>query len=588
MRAIKALVPLMLLGVLAGLVSEAPAAERKALVIGNGAYAHAPYLRNPGRDARAVADALKGLGFAVTGPLADLGKAELEKALLGFGERAQGAAAVVVYYAGHGVEVGGQNYLVPVDARLERASAVALEAVALEALLEQLRGAGRYRLVILDACRDNPLADRMRRPDGTRSLSRGLARVEAGESQTYVAYAAKAGTQAQEGTGEHSPYTAALLKHLAAPLPLERLFGAVREEVLAATQHQQEPYLYGAFGREPIYLGDAPTAAPAAPAIDPRAVELSYWESIKASQNPAYFLEYLRQFPQGAFVGLAQIKLRELEVASSQKVTALSPASPQAGTDDQSLQSLRQAAESGNAESQLKLGLKFASGDGVAIDYTEAIKWYRKAAEQNNPTAQYKLGAMFDKGQGVSQDYFEAGAWYLKAAERGDAAAQFALGVYYENGSGFAQDDAKAMAYYRKAAEQNHTDAQLSLGLMYLKINNNNEGMLWLDKAAKNGNITAQTRLGILYFNQKNYGQASQWFIKAAEKNNPVAQFHLGGMHYLGIGVKKNYTNAYLWLKLASLGKVSQADELIAKLSGQMTAKQIKDGEELIRKWSKK
>ena len=177
----------------------------------------------------------------------------MAKALRAFGRKARRAKAAVVYYAGHGMEAGSRNYLLPVDARLEYEEDAPLEALALDVVLSQIAGARNYRLVILDACRDNPLANQMRRRDGTRAVYRGLEPVEP-TTQTYVAYAAKAGTRARDGSGKHSPFTEALLKYLPEQLPLERLFGAIREEVLEQTGREQEPHLYGAFGRKPIYL----------------------------------------------------------------------------------------------------------------------------------------------------------------------------------------------------------------------------------------------------------------------------------------------------------------------------------------------
>ena len=235
------------------------AAERVALVIGNADYRHAPYLSNPVNDATAVAEQLAKLGFEVGEPLYNLDRAAMVQALRTFGRKARSAEAAIVYYAGHGMEAQGENYLLPVDARLEYEADVPLEALALSVMLNQIAGARNYRLVILDACRDNPLANQMRRRDGTRTVYRGLEPVEP-TTQTYVAYAAKAGTRARDGSAKHSPFTAALLKYLPERLPLERLFGAVREEVLEQTGREQEPHLYGAFGRKPIYLaGGWPT-----------------------------------------------------------------------------------------------------------------------------------------------------------------------------------------------------------------------------------------------------------------------------------------------------------------------------------------
>ena len=205
-------------------------AERVALVIGNSAYRHAPHLANPAKDAHAIAKALSGLGFAVEPVLSDLDKSVFEGVLGDFRRKADQAQVAVVFYAGHGIESAGVNYLVPVDARLQDERDLKFEAVELDLVLAQIKGASQYRLVILDACRDNPLANRMRREDGTRAAFRGLERVEP-VGATFVAYSARHGTQALD----NSPFIVSLLKHIDQPLPLWNLFGAVRDDVLKMT-----------------------------------------------------------------------------------------------------------------------------------------------------------------------------------------------------------------------------------------------------------------------------------------------------------------------------------------------------------------
>lgn len=295
-----------------GRLSVADAAERVALVIGNSRYDHAPYLNNPERDAQAIAEALSGLGFQVTGPLLNQDKSKMDNVLRQFGRRARSAEAAVVYFSGHGVEVGGKNYLIPKDAVLEREGDASLETVALDVVLDQIGGASRYRLVILDACRDNPLANNMARAKGEKAAYRGLAPVEPG-GQTYVAYAARAGQRAQDGAGGgHSPYAAALLKHLPRTgLPLERLFGAVSDEVKRTTSGEQTPLLYGEFGAEPIYLAGlapaAPASTPSPPAVDH---DLIAWQSAEKCGTAACFQAYLDDYPSGRYARMAKARLK--------------------------------------------------------------------------------------------------------------------------------------------------------------------------------------------------------------------------------------------------------------------------------------
>ena len=246
----------------------AQTAGRVALVVGNSAYAAIGTLPNPGNDAADMAAALRRLGFEVTTAL-DADRVELNDVLRAFTRQSAGADVSLVFYAGHGIEMDGVNYLVPVDARLERDTDVRFEAVELDYVLAATVGAG-LRVVILDACRNNPLARSMRRTGASRSVSRGsfgdLDESLLGD-ETLVAYAAAAGTTAADGTGRNSPYTSALLANLEQPLEIGLLFREVRAEVLEATGGAQRPHEYASLLEE-HYLG-------AATGLDPRAAELA-------------------------------------------------------------------------------------------------------------------------------------------------------------------------------------------------------------------------------------------------------------------------------------------------------------------------
>jgi hypothetical protein len=228
--------------------------RRVALVIGNSDYQSVPRLPNPLRDAATIADTLHQLGFADVMHLTDLSKPAMERALLDFSERAIGADWAVVYYAGHGMEMGGQNYLIPVDAQLRQDRHVRLETVSLEDVLDAAGSARQLRLVILDACRDNPFLVGMDRADATRSIGRGLARVEP-EGGALVVYAARHGQIALDGDGANSPFVTALAKHLSVPgLEISLLFRRVRDEVVRATGGRQEPFTYGSLPAESLYF----------------------------------------------------------------------------------------------------------------------------------------------------------------------------------------------------------------------------------------------------------------------------------------------------------------------------------------------
>jgi tetratricopeptide (TPR) repeat protein len=234
----------------------APASRRVALVIGNSDYEAAPTLPNPVRDAGAVADSLRKVGFSEVIVADDLTKSAMERALIDFSDKAQGADWAVIYYAGHGMEFDGRNYLIPVDARLTQDRHVGLETVPLDVLLDAASGA-KLRFVILDACRNNPFLAHMTRAFATRAISQGLAKVEPSEG-TLVAYSARAGQVAIDGGGEHSPFVQALLEHIGEPgLDVRRMFAKVRESVRAATDNVQEPYAYDSLPSDQLSFAPA-------------------------------------------------------------------------------------------------------------------------------------------------------------------------------------------------------------------------------------------------------------------------------------------------------------------------------------------
>ena len=236
-------------------LGDALASKRVALVIGNSNYVRVSQLPNPEKDADAFAALLRTAGFDTVESRSNLGTSDMRRALRDFADRVRGAEIAVVYYAGHGIEVDGANYLIPVDAALSRDIDVDDEAVSLDRILKILEPAKKLRLVILDACRDNPFAVIMRRTSTTRTVARGLARVEPPSSDTLVAFAARAGSTAVDGDSQHSPFTSALLKNIATPgLDLQLAFGLIRDEVLSLTGGRQEPFVYGSLGGGTVSL----------------------------------------------------------------------------------------------------------------------------------------------------------------------------------------------------------------------------------------------------------------------------------------------------------------------------------------------
>ena len=248
-----------------GTASSALAQKRVALVIGNGTYTKVARLDNPKNDAAAMEAMFKAAAFTSVVRLNDLGVTSMKRALRDFSDTAQDADIAAVFYAGHGIEVAGVNYLIPIDAVLERDIDVHDEAVSLDRINQVLEPVRRLRLIILDACRDNPFARSMRRTIATRSVRSGYGEIDERSlpPNTLVAYAQRAGFTAEDGVGSsNSPYTTALIKHLPTPgLDIELALRRVRDEVLRATKNKQEPFKYGSLGGAEIALIAKPAEA---------------------------------------------------------------------------------------------------------------------------------------------------------------------------------------------------------------------------------------------------------------------------------------------------------------------------------------
>ena len=231
------------------------AGRRVALVIGNSSYTAVPALANPERDAATVATTLRTIGFQKVTLENNLTREKAFNALRAFAADAEQADWAIVYYAGHGIEMNGTNYLIPVDARLATDRDVEFEAVPLDKIMSAVDGAKKLRVVLLDACRDNPFANQMRRSIATRSIGRGLAEVEP-DAGTLVVYAAKHGQTALDGDGANSPFVTALINRMKTPgLEVRRLFDLVRDDVLSTTGRRQQPFSYGSIsGAEDFYF----------------------------------------------------------------------------------------------------------------------------------------------------------------------------------------------------------------------------------------------------------------------------------------------------------------------------------------------
>ena len=311
------------------------AGNRVALVIGNSAYKNAAPLSNPVNDAAIVEATLKNAGFDVVQTRRDLQAIEMRRTLRDFADQARDADVAVIYYAGHGMEIEGTNYLIPVDATLERDTDVYDEAFSLDRVMLAIEPARQLRLVILDACRNNPFSEKMKRTVGSRSISRGLARIEPATANTLVAFAAKAGSTASDGNSKNSPYAAALVKYIGTPgLDLRRVFGFVRDDVMKATGNRQEPYVYGTLGGDDVPLVPAketakePTREPAKEAAKEAVpsptlrseIRRDYELALQVGNKDALNF-FIVQYPDGYYASLAKLQLAKID-AEEKRVAA--------------------------------------------------------------------------------------------------------------------------------------------------------------------------------------------------------------------------------------------------------------------------
>ena len=327
---------IVLAAVLGALLAAAPAfaSKKVALVVGNSNYAEAP-LRNPVNDARAVARQLRAKGFDVL-LRENVTKTQFNEAVADFGEKLAEGDTALFFYAGHGMQVQGRNYLVPVDARITSEQRVRLETLDVEAVLDQTTAAkAKVSLMILDACRNNPFERRFRSAGG------GLAQINAPEG-TLIAYATAPGKVAADGDGSNGLYTQALLKSLAEPgLKVEEVFKNVRIEVARASGGNQIPWeassLTGDFFFEP-------------PVEQTAVREALFWDSVKGSNDPVELNTYLTLYPKGHFAPIAHARIAAVEAARAQAAAQAEAARTQSEAAQRAADAARVQAESARTQ----------------------------------------------------------------------------------------------------------------------------------------------------------------------------------------------------------------------------------------------
>jgi Caspase domain len=327
-----------LIGCLAA--TQAAAERRVALVIGNGQYAHTPALPNPRNDAEDIAEALKKLGFEVMTGF-DLDQIRFARLIEDFVGAVEGADVGLFFYAGHGLQINERNYLVSTEARLESTFLVPSETIELNAIIQLMEAKAETNLIFLDACRNNPLTENLKRNleaiNRTVSVGRGLARIEPTGSDTLIAFSAAPGQEAADGHGRNSPFTASLLRHLPTPgLEVSVMLKEVAADVRKDTNNAQRPQQLSDMSKTFFFVKGAPEAAPPpVPAEPGDPVDVAFWQSASVANECESIRAYLRRFPAGRFVDLAEIAARrlcrsspEIALAALQAPAAVTPVTP--------------------------------------------------------------------------------------------------------------------------------------------------------------------------------------------------------------------------------------------------------------------
>jgi TPR repeat protein len=435
------------------MIASAASAERKAFVVGNDSYRYVTAVENARNDARAIGEVLTRAGFSVM-VVEDADRQTLVEALGRFAQSLDADDDAFVFYAGHGVQVEGRNFLLPVDIeelKSETETTIEYASIEVNSMLGVLKRTGAQSIIlILDACRNNPFPVEGSRAAG---VAPGLA-IVAPPRGVFVLYSADEGELALSALGDddkdpNSVFTRVLLRHLKIPgQTVEELANAVQGEVndLAATiGHNQFPTYYDRLAGQLVLVPD------------PCARAAERFAGLGETPEAAALIGFLEEFPDckgydGAMLDLGVMYQTGNGVAQD---------------DAEAVRWYRAAARAGNVEGMLSLGMMYETGTGVAPNDVKALRWFRSAAEAGNAAGMTKLGISYQSGRGVAPSLAEAERWFRAAAEAGDARGMFNLATMYFSGEGVAQDYAEAVRWYRAAAEAGDADAMRSLGAMY-------------------------------------------------------------------------------------------------------------------------
>ncbi len=527
-------------------VSVSTGRKRVALIIGNSEYKEAP-LRNPAHDAEDIAKVLGELGFTVHTKI-NASQQEMEEVVQEFVSEIQNGDVGLFYFSGHGVQVGGDNYLIPVGSSFETETDVRFKAVNAGFILGKMEESrDRTNIFILDACRNNPFK-------GFRSLSKGLTGMDA-RVGTFIAYATAPGSVALDGTDRNSPYAKHIMEAMRpAGVKIEDVFKRVLRSVEKETGGKQIPWVASSL-REDFYFNPSREAAavgpeppsPAAtansgPAPDDKArIEK---EKREAEQEIAK----LQEARKAAALEREQLEREKQEISRERERLAAAPArtptAPVNSGDPQAVNPQAAAAPAPGPSPDDKARIEKEKRE--AEQEIAKLQEARKAAALAREALEREKQAMLRERERIASPPALAPeppinsddpelAKLKKLAEQGRASAQNNLARKYQDGEGVPRDYAEAMKCYRKAADQGYAAAQANLGDMYREgpggDEDYEEALKWYQKAAKQGNSSAQYQLGLMFKNgngvDKDKDKARKWFAKAADQGHQEAKKEL-------------------------------------------------------------
>ncbi len=489
--------------------------QRRALVIGNDAYTRMPRLANAVHDARAMRGVLEELGFEVV-LIVDARAADLHRAVSAFAATLRPHDVGLFYYSGHGLQIQGENFLIPVDfAAADEIEARYASYSANEALQSLEASGAELNILILDACRDNPFAVR------SRSVLHGLAIMNAGRG-TLIAFATGPGKTASDNPeGVNGLFTSHLIDRLRAPgLSIDQIFNQVALAVDTASRGRQTPWVVKSLMGEFYFLPPANDGG--------LVVERAFWDSVKDSGDPEELRAYLKTYPQGRFVNLARIRLREF--------------------GDPGAESTFEEPRCAPAGECTRLGYSLQTR-GNTEDLPLAAVYYRQGCDLGDARACTNLGVMFENGQGVYRDDVKAAELYARGCENDDSFGCTYLGFMYHSGRGVPKSPVKAYEMFRLGCADSRSDACTHLGILY----ETGEGVSSRDYG-RAGRFYSQgcaghhapgcRRLGLLY--DKGLGvavdpvQAAELYRLACGGKDAPACTSLGLLYSKGQGVEKN------------------------------------------------